>query len=243
MESLIGLFWMLGGGVAGCIAGIAAAKVITDITKASNREGAHGYLMVLLGLVGGVIGLMGGLSGYGQTAPAGAGGSYVGSALLGLAGLGVAIGLGLWVFRYFQERPVTYEGQAMADLLIELRIETARIPGDAGPRNWFGVDVQTSTTRPSALVLWDQKRIEDSYTVFPVIQGPLTRAGRRLVSVNIEGRQAEAFLPPMKRVPDPKADWSDWYDPRHVAPAYGVVAPAALQPMFALRYRVRRYGD
>ncbi len=243
MQSFMGLLWALGGGVAGCIAGIAVSEAIIAITKASNREGAHGYLMVALGLVGAVIGLVVGLSQYGRSAPVGFGFAYFRSGMLGLLCLAAAIGLGIWAFSYFQERPVQYEGQAMADLLMELRIETARIPRDIRPTNWFGVEVQTSTTRPAGLVLWDQKRLEGSYSIFPVVEGPLYRSGSRTIVVTIEGNRMEAFIPPMKRVPDPKADWSPWYRPRQVYP-YGVTPPSApLEPVFELRYRVRKYGD
>lgn len=239
----MGLLWALGGGVAGCIAGITVADAIIAITKTSNRDGAHGYLMVALGLIGAVIGLVVGLSQYGRSAPAGFGFSYFISGMLGLLCVAAAIGLGIWASYYFQERPVQYEGQAMADLLLELRIESASVPAGRAASRWFDVEVQTSTTRPTGLVDVDAMRQEGSHTIYPVIQGPLYRAGSRTIVVTIAGNRMEAFIPPMKRVPDPEADWSAWYRPRQVY-AHGLTPPSApLEPVFELRYRVRKYGD
>ena len=69
------------------------------------------------------------------------------------------------------------------------------------------------------------------------------RAGSRVIVVRIAKTQDEAFMPPMKRTPDPNADWSAWYRPNAVDPPYGVVPTKPLRPTFELRYRVRRYGE
>ena len=242
MRSLIGLLWALGGAVVGCLVGGLVAMAILAITNASNREGAHGYFIVAFGLIGAVAGLVVGLLLYGRSAPIGASFAYFGSGALALVGVVAAAALALWAFLYLQERPVKYEGEAMADLMMELRIENSLLPQD-GSTNWFDVEVQTSKTRPVGLVLWAERRTEGTHSIFPVIQGPLYRAGSRVIVVHIADRQVEAFMPPMKRVPDAKAGWSEWYRPTAVDPADRAVSPAPLKAMFELRYRVRRYGD
>ncbi len=239
----MGLIWALVGAILGFSAGALVSMAIVTVTNASNREGAHGYLMLALGLLGALVGIVIGLLLYGRSAPTGASLAYFGSGSLGLAGAVAAAGFGLWVYMYLQERPVTYEDRAMADLEMELRIETANVPNAADSANWFNLEVQTSTTRPEGHASWTGRRTEGAYTIIPVTQGPLYRAGSRVIVVRIANRQDEAFMPPMKRVPDPKADWSSWYKPTSVDPPYGVVPPVPLKPMFELRYRVRRYGD
>jgi hypothetical protein len=243
MKAIHGLLWALGGGVAGCLVGILVAMAILAVGNFSNREGAHGYFAMALGLIGAALGLAAGLILYARSAPAGANAlAYFGSGAVGLCGVAVALGLGIWAFVYFQERPVAYADRAMADLLLELRAETARVPAGAAD-NWFSVEVHTSSTRPVGLVLWDKARIDGRYSVFPVVQGPLYRAGSRVVVVDVAGKQVEAFVPAMKRVPDPNADWSEWCKPQRVDPPFGVVPAAPLDALFELRYRVRRYGD
>lgn len=81
------------------------------------------------------------------------------------------------------------------------------------------------------------------YTAIPVVQGPFYRSGSRVIVVRVGEKQVEAFMPPIKRTPDPKADWSEWYRATAVDPPYGVTPAAPLKPMLELRYRVRKYGD
>ena len=242
MRILIGLIWALGGAILGFVAGALASMAIVTLTNASNREGAHGYLMLACGVIGAFVGVVVGLFLYGRSAPTGASFAYFGSGALGLAGAVAAAGLALWAFLYLQERPVKYEDEAMADLMMELRIETVALPPTPAA-NWLNVEVQTAKTRPEGLVQWNDRRTEGTHTIIPVTQGPLYRAGSRVIVVRVASTQDEAFMPPMKRVPDPKADWSEWYRPTAVDPPYGVVPPAPLKPLFELRYRVRRYGD
>ena len=74
-------------------------------------------------------------------------------------------------------------------------------------------------------------------------QDPLYRAGRRVIVLRIDGLHDETFIPPMKRTPDPKADWSAWYRPAAVDAVYGAVPTAPLTPMLELRFRVRPYAE
>jgi hypothetical protein len=103
--------------------------------------------------------------------------------------------------------------------------------------------VQTSKTRPEGTVIGSSKRREGEYTIIPVVQGPLYRSASRVIVVRMEDRQTEAFTPPMKRKPNPKADWSKWYRPRAVDPPFGVEPKEPLTSKVELRYRVRLYGQ
>lgn len=241
MRSLKGLFWALGGGVAGMVVGLIAGIVITNVTSTTSREGAAGYLMVAIALIGALIGVVAGILLYGRSAPSGQAAAFAGSSLLGAIGVVAAVALGVWAFMSLREAPATYNG-AMADLLLELRVKSADAPA-ADSTGWLDVEVQTPSTRPEGTVLWSQARTDGVFRIIPVTQGPLSRTGSRFIVVRVEGRQVEMFSPPMKRVPDPRAAWSPWYPANSVEPPYGVVPATPLRPLFELRYRIRVYGQ
>jgi hypothetical protein len=240
MRSVTGLLWGLGGGLVGLVVGLLAGLVITRLAGTPSREGESGYVVIGVSLIGAVLGLVGGIVLYGRSAPAGQGASFAGSSVLGVLGLVGAVAAALWAFMALRETPAKY-GNAMADLLIELRVPTsAGLPTDS--KDWLSVDVQTPSTRPEGSVLWSQARTEGAYRIIPVSQGPLSRTTSRFIVVRIKDRQDEMFSPPMKRLPDPDADWSPWYPPASVDPPYGIVPPAPLRALFELRYRIRVYG-
>jgi hypothetical protein len=135
-----------------------------------------------------------------------------------------------------REAPLMYAG-AMANLEMELRIRTVELPAGESPR-WLDVEVQTAKTRPAGTVLWSNRRTDGEFTIIPVIQGPLFRSGNRVIVVRIDGRQDEAFMPRMKRTPDPKADWSEWFARNPSTRPMVSKPPTPPKPVFELRYRV-----
>jgi hypothetical protein len=241
MRSLVGLLWALGGGIAGLLLGLVGASAFAAATHMTSREGASGYFVVAIGLIGALIGVISGLVMYGRSAPAGHGAAYAGFGALGFVALIAAVGVLIWTFMQLREAPLEYNG-AMANLEMELRIKSTDVPAAASD-GWLNIEVQTAKTRPAGTVLWSRKRSEGDYTIIPVVQGPLYRSGSRVIVVRVGEEQIEVFSPPMKRTPDPKADWTEWYRPRVVDPPYGVVPPAPLKPKLELRYRVRAYGQ
>lgn len=144
--------------------------------------------------------------------------------MLGVVG---AVAAALWAFMALRKTPAKY-GNTMADLLIELRVPTsAGLPTYS--TEWLNVDVQTPSTQQVSNVHWSQARTEGEYRIIPVSQGPMSRTTSRFIVVRIKDRQDETFSPPMKRLPDPDADWSPWHKPASVDPPYGVVPPAPLR--------------
>ncbi|MBV6522516.1 MAG: hypothetical protein MNPFHGCM_02664 [Gemmatimonadaceae bacterium] len=241
MRSLIGLLWALGGAIAGSIVGTIGAMVFASATNMTSREGASGYFAIAIGLIGAVMGLIAGLVLYGRSAPAGQGAAYSGSGVLGFVALVAVVAVSLWAFMQLRETPLEYDG-AQANLELEFRIKSADMP-DTSSASWLDVEVQTAKTRPQGTPLWSDKRVDGEYTIIPVIQGPLYRSRSRMIVARIGEAQVEVFSPPMKRTPDPKADWSEWHGPQIVDPPYGVVPPSPLQSKLEVRYRVRAYGQ
>lgn len=241
MRSLIGLLWALGGAVAGFVLLALAAALFAKVTNMTTREGAQGYFIMGLGLVGAFLGLVAGLIWFAKSAPPGQAGAFTVSGVLGVAGLIAVLAASLWAFVNLREAPLEYDG-ALANLELELRVKSTELPADLTSR-WLSLEVHTPKTRPEGIPLWSNVRQEGAYSIIPVVQGPLYRSGSRVIVVQVEGRQTEVFMPRMKRTPSPAADWSEWVEPRAVDPPFGVQPAAPLTPLFALRYRVRRYGD
>jgi len=241
MRALLGLMWAVGGAVAGFVGGALGAMIIAKAMSMPGREGMRDYFIFAIGLIGAVIGLIAGLVLYARSAPSGQGVAYVSSGTLGVLGIVAAIALSLWAFTALREVPLQYGG-SMATLVMEFRVLTTALPAD-GSAQWLNVEVQSTNTRPVGTVLWAKRRTEGVYTVIPVEQDPLYRAGSRVIVVRMAGLHDETFMPPMKRTPDPRADWSAWYRPAAVDAAYGVVPTAPLTPMLELRYRVRPYAE
>ena len=221
--------------------GLVGATIFAGLADMTDREGARGYFALAIGLIGAVIGLIVALVFYGRSAPAGQGPAYTGSGALGVIGLVAAVAFAIWAFMQLRETPLKYDG-AMATLEMEFRVSNADLPASASDR-WLSVEVQTEKTRPEGTVIWSAKRTEGDYSIIPVAQGPLYRSGRRMIVVRVGDQQVEVFSPPMKRTPDPKADWSEWYRARAVDPPYGVVPPAPLKSKLELRYKIRIYGQ
>src|SRR5689334_11606621 len=127
MRSLVGLLWALGGAIVGLIVGLVGASVFAAVTHMSSREGASGYFVVAIGLIGAIIGLVAGLVMYGRSAPSGQGAAHIGSGMLGFVVLVGAVGILLWAFMQLREAPLEYDG-AMANLELEFRIRNADVP-------------------------------------------------------------------------------------------------------------------
>ncbi|MEP6779494.1 MAG: hypothetical protein ABJC26_06360 [Gemmatimonadaceae bacterium] len=241
MRSLVGLLWALGGAVVGLIIFMIGASIYAGITDMTSREGARGYFTIIIGLGGAVIGLIVGLVLYARSAPSGSGASFFSSGTLGFVGLVAAMALAFWGYKQSLESPLVYDG-AFASLEMEFRVKSVDLPASAS-KDFLNVEVQATKTRPEGSVSWSSKRVESDYTIIPVSQDPLYRAGNRTIVVRVGDSQVEAFSPPMKRTPDPKADWSTWYPPVAVDPPYGVTPTSPLRPMLEMRYKIKKYGE
>ena len=243
MKALIGLAFALLGMVAGFTVAATLAYLGAIVFQVSSREGAAGYLILGVGLLGAIAGLVAGLVWYARTAPQGHMLGHFGQGVIGVVVLVALIGAGLWAWLETREVPVRYNGDTMASLRLEFRLPKAMAePGPA--REWLSVEVTTSGTRPEAQVLQDAVRVEGEHLVIPAIQGPLIRSANRLVVARV-GRgpaaQDEIFSPPMPRKPDPAAGWSEWAGPVRVQPRNEARGPSAAR--LEMRWRIELYGQ
>jgi MFS family permease len=243
MNSLLGLLWALGGMVLGFGAFAAGAALFASWTNASNREGAVGYFVIGLGLVGALLGLVAGLVWYARSAPGGEKLRQLGQGALGMAVFAAVVAAAIWAWAQSHETPVLYNGNTQASLLLEFRMAQAAAPAGSA-RQWLNVEVTTAKTRPVALVLPDEVRQEAAQLIVPAVQEPLIRAGNRLVVARLSlptGERHEVFMPRMPRRPDPKAGWSDWVSPRTVFDVRTETEGGAA--LLQMRWRLRLHGE
>jgi hypothetical protein len=238
MRPFIGLLYALGGAAAGLMLGVGAGMLIVRLANITDREGASGYAILGVGILGALLGLVAGISLFVRSAPPGEGSKQLVGAVLGLTALVLVVLAGVWSMMQLREAPLEYDG-AMATLEMELRFKTDDVPSAPDSR-WLYVEVQTNSTRPEGTPLHARAREEDGHTIIPVVQQPLFRAGKRTLVVRINDRHTERYDLPMMRTPDPRADWSAWLRP---SAAEGASGDSMLSAMTEARYRVRRYGD
>lgn len=234
MRAFLGLLSALAGAAAGAAIGALLAAAFAKATNASNREGAIGYFVVAAALLGALGGIAVGILLYARSAPPGEGLRTAGTSLAALAGLAGLVALFVWARVSLREDPVTY-GNTQANLLLEFRLRKTDAPGGS-PSGWLDVEVQTSSTRPAGTVISSDVREEGDFLVVPVVQNPLMRSSNRVIVARVRGLHDEVFVPPIRRKPDPKAGWSDWYSPR-------LVEPAGSRPILEVRFRISLYGE
>lgn len=242
MKLLAGVAWALAGAAIGFVVSALLAALFAKLANVTSREGAAGYLVIGVGLLGAIAGTVAGILLFARSAPAGEGARAAGTAFLGLLGLLALVALAVWGWMNLREDPVTY-GNTQASLELEFRVRKADAP-EGAPSRWLDVEVQTSSTRPAGTVISSGVREEEGYLVVPVVQNPLVRASNRVIVARVADRHVEVFVPPIRRKPDPKAGWSEWYAPRLVEPAggAGTTGPAP-RPILEVRYRIRLYGE
>lgn len=242
MKAVLGALAGLAGAAGGLLVAVLLATLFAKLTDMTNREGAAGYFVAAVGILGAFAGTGVGIFLFARSAPEGETARSAGAAVLGLLGLAALVALVVWGWVRSREGPVKY-GDTLASLELELRLRPADAPAGA-PSGWLDVEVQTSTTRPAGTVLSDRVREEDGHLVVPVVQNPLIRSSNRSIVVRVAARRYEVFAPRMKAKPDPKAGWSAWEAPRLVEMrGGGAEAGTAAEPILEMRYRVRLYGE
>lgn len=242
MKLLLGLLWALGGAVVGTVALGLAAAAYAQLSNMSSREGASGYFIVAMALLGALLGLVVGLVLFARGAAPGAWGARLAQGVLGVALLLALLAAATWGWMQLRESPVIIDN-AQVQLMLEFRLAQAAAPATA-PNEWLEVEVNTSSTRIPALLLAGDVRKEASHVVIPALQGPLIRTRNRLVVARVRapaGAHDELFSPRMPRTPDPQADWSAWAAPGQVFDERG--EPSRAPPLLEMRWRVRRYGQ
>ncbi len=242
MKAVLGALAGLAGAAAGLLVSVLLATLFAKLTNVTSREGAAGFFVVAVGVLGAIAGTIVGVFLFARSAPEGEAARSAGAAVLGLLGLAALVALVVWGWVGSREGPAKY-GNTLASLELEFRVRASEAPAGP-PSGWLDVEVQTSTTRPPGTVLSDRVREEDGFVVVPVVQNPVYRSASRSIVSRVANRRVEVFVPRMKSKPDPKAGWSAWQAPRLVEmQGGGAGAGEEAKPILELRYRVRLYGE
>jgi hypothetical protein len=232
LTGLLGMF------VSGYIAALAV-----DWYNVSSREGASGYFIVLLGLLGFGAGLVIGLI-VARTVAAGAHPGFfraLGISLGSVAGLGLLSG---GLTRALADVPPEIDGEPLL-LAVEVRWPPSRIeaPAAVGPDEaslslhsipHFSRTVRASEAGP----LWmEDVHLVDGRWVIPGAVTIFTSRGSRMLSVNTGDGNTQGFEVPLPAFPGKRnLEWSEWL------PKFrpGVQAPADL---LSYRFRVVRMSQ
>jgi hypothetical protein len=211
------IFTALLTGVLGMFLSGYIAALAVDWYHISGREGASGYFIVFLGMLGLAVGLVIGL----VVARTVAGGAHPG--LLRATGVSFALvgGIGLLsggLARALADVPPEIDGESLM-LAVEVRWPTSRIepPTPAGTDEpslslhsvpHFSHTVRASRSGP----LWmEDAHLVDGRWVVPGAVEIFTSRGIRMLSVNTGDRATQGFQVPLAAFPGRKdQEWSEW---------------------------------
>jgi hypothetical protein len=225
-------------------AGLFASGWVTSLHagwhQLPNREGAVGYLIVFMALLGGVAAFVAGLVIARMVAAGSDPGFFkaAGSALGLVAGLA---GLVLVVSRLTADIPPTIEGRPLV-LEIELRLPVGAVPPrerEGSPRFELG-SVVGGTRRDSVYgtLHLDRAREEGGRWILPASAELFTSRGQRSIEAHLGDECLGRFLVPLPAHPGKEHEaWSDWMPhPRPGDPPWPDTEPS-------FRHRVRISGN
>jgi len=232
LTALLGMF------VSGTIAAMAV-----DWYRIPSREGASGYFVISLGLMGFMAGLILGLI----VARVVAGGTHPG--FLRATGISMALvgGIGLLsggVTRALADVPPTLDGDPLL-LMVEVRWPAGQttapvaLGDDAASLGLHSIPHFSHTVRASESgPLWmEDAHLVDGRWVVPGAVDVFTSRGTRMLTVNTGDKNTQGFQVPLAAFPRRKdLAWSDWLPDFRP----GVTVPPGL---LSFRYRVQKVGQ
>ena len=231
MSWLVSLLVSVLTGVAALLAAGLVAAAYAEWYQVSTREGAAGYVVVGVALLGGLAGGVAGLSVARLLAEAG---FWKASAVaLGLV-FGVAAVLAL-IFYYFADIPPKLgEDDLRLDVEIRLPVGASKPEGE-GSFTLGSVIAKRQRASQAGELLLDRARLEGGRWIVPARVYLFTTRGQRSILAEVGGKRIAAFLLPLPAHPGTAQEpWSEW-GPR---PLEG--SPPWPDSEASYRYRVQR---
>lgn len=229
-------FASLGVGILTALAGAVLAGLIANQAVGwygiTSFEGASGYFVVAMVLIGAVAGLVIGLVASRAAGPAGFGRGLV----TGLGCTLVLAGVIAGVARLMADVPPKLDGRSLL-LSVEVAWPAGTSPLEQPDSSEWLVRLSALRGRAARVSaegpLWrEEARLEEGRWVVPGAVGLFTSRGARMLSFEPEHLVGEGFLVPLPGRPGRRdLQWSDWL-PRSSA------ASAAATPGFRYRFRV-----
>lgn len=226
-------------GVAGLFLAGVIANACVSWHHISSREGAAGYYVVFLAIGGGIAGLIIGF--IAARIVAAQFGSGFGKELGGALGVVLLLaGVSALLARVFADVPPRIDGRDL-NLEVEFRFPST-LPAERSPTaqgEWrfrlAALSGQTQRTYRDGKVRTDAARFENGRWVVPVEGYVFTERGRRVISLQRDGKDEGGFLLALPARPGREyLEWSDWL-PRQQAG--GQPWPA---DKLSYRYRVQK---
>jgi hypothetical protein len=203
-------------GVVGLVSVAALAGFCVRWFRVSTFEGAAGYFVVMLALLGGLLGIViGVVTGLVFNWGSGAAGFF--KALGSACGAVVLLtALALLICRMLADLPPEIDGHELA-LEVEWRLPVGEskpsVTNGAETRVKLGsvVDHQQRAAHFGELEI-DQARQVDGRWIIPGSVHLFTRRGNRSVSFQLNGEMRDGFLIPVPARPGKESlEWSDWF--------------------------------
>lgn len=251
---------ILGAGV-GLAAGWAAGEILARVLNVSCFEGACGYFVALIALLGGAIGLVAGIllvllrkrgtAVSGEQIPVSSepGGEKDGRRGLRTTGqlfaaiaviAGVVIG-GVWGYVWISDDSLGGHNQAAPRLHYEIRFPA----GTVLPEKKAAVDAQLYTEKNQA---WgnlydDWRRQDEGRQVVAGFFELYFRAHSRVLSMKLPGGPKYVFVLRLPRSPGHMPEYTPWYQVDTVDEGSGETRPAVASDDVQIRYRVVYAGN
>lgn len=230
--------------LAACLAGVAGlfasgwvASLHAGWHQMSNREGAAGYFVVLMALVGGVVAFVAGIIVARMVAHSAEPG-FLKAAGGGLAFVAAATGLVLLLSRLTADIPPRLDGKVLV-LEVEFRLPVGaeRPTGESGAPHFELRSVINGVARDGEYgkLQIDRMREEGGRWIVPASVALFSRRGQRAVDAKFGETVIGRFLVPLPGKPGPEfLEWSEWMPrPRSGEPAWPDSEPS-------YRFRIQR---
>jgi hypothetical protein len=241
MSWLLSLVIAILDGCLGCVSAGYVAYLCVDWYRVTSREGAAGYFILSLGLLGGLAGCVLGLILARVVGGSGAPGFLKGlgvsaGVVVGLAGLAALISWAL------ADIPPKIQGRIL-DLLVEIRLPVGeaqpatRVPGDS-----LLILGSVSSWNHVQRASWDGKldvekaRLVDGRWIVPGSVFLFTTRGARSIALMLDGKSRGGFIVPLPGHPGHGDEqWSEW-----LPKSKGRDGPPWPDTEISYRYRVER---
>ncbi|MEZ5876309.1 MAG: hypothetical protein R3D43_00350 [Tepidamorphaceae bacterium] len=249
------------GAAIGLVAGWGVGEILARALNVSCFEGACGYFVALIALLGGVAGLVAGILAVllrgrrkvpphadvsslpaAESAPARRHGlRTTGQFVAAIAVIIVAVTGGIWGYAWISDDSLGGHNQAAPQFQYEIRFPA----GTPLPEKKAAVDVQLYTEKNQAWGdLYDDWRQQDGER--PVIAGFFElyfRASTRVLSVKLPGGPKYTFILKLPRSPGHMTGYSDWYQADSADDGSGNTRPVTEADDVQIRYRVVYAGE
>lgn len=226
--------------VLGLIAGGIIGTACSRWYRISSFEGASGYFVVGIALLGAAVAFLAGLTTAGLLNPP-VGASYLKTIGLSLAAVLVLSAAAAGVSRMLADVPPTIDGhELLLEVEFKLPVGITESPVDGTGENVFTLySVRNRTVRESERGTLDvaSARCEGGRWIVPATVSLFTSRGSRTIDFMLHGKQMGGFLLLLPGHPGREfLEWSEW-SPRPRAPH-----PPWPDTSVSYRFRVRVFG-